>query len=213
RSGPTTNPFDARRTPGGSSSGSAAAVAAGMVAAALGTQTQGSVLRPASYCGVVGFKPTHGALHTGGIHLLSHTSDHLGVIAPTVDDAWRVASQISLGAASPGIGFLNGAGEMPAPRTPRKLVRLYTRGWGEIGGEPRDAFSAAIDRVEARGVEVVSRDTDPQLAEFEEQLERGIDTQLDIIAYEMKWPYQDYVSRYGKLVGPRIRELVVRGRS
>jgi Asp-tRNA(Asn)/Glu-tRNA(Gln) amidotransferase A subunit family amidase len=212
RSGPTTNPLDARRTPGGSSSGSAAAVAAGMVAAALGTQTQGSVLRPASFCGVVGFKPTHGALHTGGIHLLSQTSDHLGVIAPTVDDAWRVASQISLGAASPGIGFLNGAGEMPAPRQPTKLIRLYTRGWDEIGGETRDAFGAAIDRVEARGVEVVSRDTDPHLAEFEEQLERGIDTQLDLIAYEMKWPYQDYVSRYGKLVGPRIRELVVRGR-
>src|SRR4029453_10080797 len=78
RSGPTRNPFDTTRTPGGSSSGSAAAVACGMVPAGLGTQTQGSVLRPAAYCGVVGFKPTHGALHTGGIHLLSPTSDHLG---------------------------------------------------------------------------------------------------------------------------------------
>src|SRR5581483_10497460 len=87
RSGPTRNPLDLKRTPGGSSSGSAAAVAAGMASAALGTQTQGSILRPAAYCGIVGFKPTHGVLHTGGVQLLSVTSDHLGVIAATVDDA------------------------------------------------------------------------------------------------------------------------------
>src|SRR5262245_15546524 len=109
RSGPTKNPWDTTRTPGGSSSGSAAAVACGMVPAALGTQTQGSVLRPAAYCGVVGFKPTHGALHTGGIHLLSQTSDHLGVIAASVEDAWIVASQISVGTASPGFGVMSGA--------------------------------------------------------------------------------------------------------
>ncbi|MBI2509299.1 MAG: amidase, partial [Betaproteobacteria bacterium] len=96
-SGPTTNPFDAARTPGGSSSGSAAAVGAGMVPVGLGTQTQASTLRPASYCGAVGFKPTIGLLHTGGIHPLSATCDHLGVIAGTLEDAWRAASQISLG--------------------------------------------------------------------------------------------------------------------
>jgi Asp-tRNA(Asn)/Glu-tRNA(Gln) amidotransferase A subunit family amidase len=65
-SGPTTNPFDPERTPGGSSSGSAAGVGAGMMPVALGTQTQGSTLRPASYCGAVGFKPTIGALNTAG---------------------------------------------------------------------------------------------------------------------------------------------------
>ena len=211
RSGPTTNPFDPKRTPGGSSSGSAAAVAAGMAPAALGTQTQGSILRPASYCGVVGFKPTVGSLHTGGIHLLSPTCDHLGVIASTVEDAWRVVSQISLGIGSPGTGFLPGAAAgLPSPRQPHKLIHLYTRGWDEIDAGTRDAYNEALDRVRTSGVEIVSRDNDPALAAFEEQLERGLDDSLGIIAYEMKWPYEDYMARYGKQVGPRIREMVDR---
>ena len=213
RSGPTTNPFDSKRTPGGSSSGSAAAVATGMVPAALGTQTIGSILRPASYCGVVGFKPTIGTLHSGGIHLLSMTCDHLGVLSSTVEDAWHIASQVSLGIGSPGIGFLPGAGaEPPVAHQPRKLFRLYTRGWKEIDNETRNAFDTALDRLRARGVEITSRDDDRALAEFEEQLESNIDDALGIVAYEAKWPYGDYIARYGKLVGSRIHELVDRAR-
>jgi Asp-tRNA(Asn)/Glu-tRNA(Gln) amidotransferase A subunit family amidase len=211
RSGPTTNPCDPKRTPGGSSSGSAAAVAAGMAPAALGTQTQGSILRPASYCGVVGFKPTIGALHSGGIHLLSPTCDHLGVIAASVEDAWGVASQISLGAGSPGVGFLAGAGaKAPTQHQPERLIRLYTRGWEELDAPTRNTFDEAIERLQARGIEIASRHDDPEVADLEEQLERGIDGQMDIVAYEMKWPYGDYIARYGTRVGPRIGELVER---
>src|SRR5258706_1872086 len=124
-SGPTTNPFDSERTPGGSSSGSAAAFGAGIVAAGLGTQTQASTLRPASFCGAVGFKPSLGQLHLGGVHPLSATADHLGIIGAPLGDVWRVASQISLGIGSPGRRFLEGAGaEMPPPKPPRKLIRL-----------------------------------------------------------------------------------------
>src|SRR4051812_5310735 len=110
-SGPTTNPFDSERTPGGSSSGTAAGVGSGMMPVGLGTQTQGSTLRPASYCGAVGYKPTLHALNLSGVHPLSSTHDHLGIIGATLADVWRVASQISLGICSPGYGFLNGAGE------------------------------------------------------------------------------------------------------
>jgi Asp-tRNA(Asn)/Glu-tRNA(Gln) amidotransferase A subunit family amidase len=213
RSGPTRNPFDTTRTPGGSSSGSAAAVGCGMVPAALGTQTQGSVLRPAAYCGVVGFKPTHGVLHTGGIHLLSTTSDHLGVIAATVEDAWLTASQISRGLASPGVGFIGGD-YSNVPHQPRKLIRLFTRGWTETDAETRAEFDGLIDRVKAHGIDVTSRKDDAEVAQLEDDFEKELDGHLDLIAYEMRWPFEDYVARYGpRMVGPRIRELIERGRS
>jgi Asp-tRNA(Asn)/Glu-tRNA(Gln) amidotransferase A subunit family amidase len=98
----TRNPHDPERTPGGSSSGSAAAVAAGMVPVAYGTQTAGSVIRPASFCGVVGFKPRHGWASTKGIKRLSAQLDTLGTFGRTVADAALLA------------GF-----EVPADREPR----------------------------------------------------------------------------------------------
>src|SRR6185312_9584603 len=85
--GPTRNPWNRAHTPGGSSSGSAAAVAAGMVPLALGTQTVGSVLRPAAYCGVVGFKGTHGLVPVAGVIPLAWSLDHVGVLTRSVGDA------------------------------------------------------------------------------------------------------------------------------
>lgn len=210
-SGPTTNPFDAARTPGGSSSGTAAGVGAGMIPVGLGTQTQGSTLRPASYCGAVGFKPTLGALNMAGVHPLSATNDHLGVIGATLEDVWRVASQISLGVGSPGFGFLDGAAEVPpAPVKPRKLIRLYTRGWGETDAATKAAFESTMQSLEAAGIEVAGKSDDPRIAAFEDAMERDIDSALDIVAYEMQWPFQDYVARHGEAIGERIRGLMLR---
>jgi len=210
-SGPTTNPFDVKRTPGGSSSGTAAAVGSGMMPVGLGTQTQGSTLRPASYCGAVGFKPTIGALNLAGVHPLSATNDHLGVIGATLEDVWRVASQISLGIGSPGYGFMNGAGEsLPLAVQPQKLIRLYTRGWTEIDSNTEDAFEEVIAALAAAGVAIVGKDDDPRVAAFETALDRDIDTALDIVAYEMKWPFQEYIARYGKAIGKRIHGLMDR---
>src|SRR5882724_9692344 len=84
--GKTRNPHNPEHTPGGSSSGSAAAVGANMVPLAIGSQTNGSTIRPAAYCGVVGFKPTHGLIPRHGILLLSRTLDHVGLLARSVDD-------------------------------------------------------------------------------------------------------------------------------
>jgi aspartyl-tRNA(Asn)/glutamyl-tRNA(Gln) amidotransferase subunit A len=84
---PTRNPWNLEHTPGGSSSGSAAGVASGMMPLALGTQTGGSVLRPAAYCGIVGLKPTHGRISTAGVTPLAWSLDHVGVFARSVPDA------------------------------------------------------------------------------------------------------------------------------
>src|SRR5437764_6241559 len=84
--GKTRNPRDASRTPGGSSSGSAAAVADAMVPVALGSQTAGSIIRPASYCGVIGFKPSFGLLPLEGVHPLAPSLDTLGLFVRALDD-------------------------------------------------------------------------------------------------------------------------------
>jgi Asp-tRNA(Asn)/Glu-tRNA(Gln) amidotransferase A subunit family amidase len=92
--GKTRNPHDPERTPGGSSSGSAAAVAAAMVPLAVGSQTNGSVIRPASYCGVFGFKPSHGLISRFGVLTQSPPLDHIGVFARTVEDLALVAEPL-----------------------------------------------------------------------------------------------------------------------
>ena len=91
--GPTVNPWNTAHTPGGSSSGSAAAVAAGLAPLALGTQTLGSVIRPAAFNGIVGLKPSYGAVPRVGVHPLSPSLDHVGFFARRVDD---VALALSL---------------------------------------------------------------------------------------------------------------------
>jgi Asp-tRNA(Asn)/Glu-tRNA(Gln) amidotransferase A subunit family amidase len=90
----TSNPHNPSHTPGGSSAGSAAAVAAGMVPLAIGTQTGGSVIRPASFCGTVGFKPSFGAIPRTGVTMQSHTLDTVGVFARTPLEAALFADQL-----------------------------------------------------------------------------------------------------------------------
>jgi len=93
--GPTTNPHDALRTPGGSSSGSAAGVAAGFFPLAFGTQTAGSVIRPAAFCGVVGYKPSFGLINRHGMKLMSESLDTVGVMARSVADCARFCGAVS----------------------------------------------------------------------------------------------------------------------
>src|SRR5262249_56195177 len=115
-----------RRTPGGSSSGSAAGVVAGMVSAALGTQVIGSTIRPASYCGCIGFKVSVGALNRGGSYDgLSQSAT--GVLATTLDDAWQVAYEIAVRAGGdPGYPGLFGPATAPPPPKPPPLAFVHT---------------------------------------------------------------------------------------
>ena len=119
---PTRNPWNLAHTPGGSSSGSAAAVAARMVPLALGTQTVGSVLRPAAYCGIVGFKPSYGRISTAGVVPLAWSLDHVGIFSRSVEDAaltFKVLSSADGSDPRASEGFddaLAGLVDPPAPR-------------------------------------------------------------------------------------------------
>ena len=146
--GKTHNPWDAAHTPGGSSSGSAAAVALGQVAGAIGTQTNGSVIRPAAYCGVVGFKPTIDALPFEGVNLLSPTLDTLGVFARNVADCALLASWL----ADPGR-----IAAAPAPNLrPPRLALLEGFAWVTTGAEQQRAMLAALANLRDAGATVTS---------------------------------------------------------
>jgi len=147
--GKTRNPRDPSRTPGGSSSGSAAAVAAGMVPAALGTQTAGSIIRPASFCGVVGYKPSHGLLSLAGVSPFAPSLDTLGFLARRAADLPLLAR--ALGAALP---------DRPLPRPPRVGV-CRTEAWAAASPETRAAVERAAERLRGAGAEVSAANDAP----------------------------------------------------
>ncbi|HYC48687.1 MAG TPA: amidase [Burkholderiales bacterium] len=143
--GKTRNPHDAEHTPGGSSSGSAAAVACGMVPLAIGSQTNGSVIRPAAYCGVYGFKPTHGLISRHGVLKLSRALDHVGVFARSIEDvALACESLVGFDEADPDtrlrarIPFVKIAAE-DSPMPPR-LALVKTPIWDEVEPEAQEAI-------------------------------------------------------------------------
>ncbi len=154
----TRNPWDLTRTPGGSSSGSAAAVAVGAVSVALGTQVFGSILRPSSFCGCFGFKPTVGAINRGGSHDALSQSTH-GPIAASLPEAWQVAYEIAQRVGGdPGYPGLYGPPTCPAPSKPRRLAVLETPGWKVATPAAKEAFQDALARLKSAGVALASRD-------------------------------------------------------
>lgn len=194
--GPTTNPFDPKRTPGGSSSGSAAAVGAGMLPAAIGSQVVGSIIRPASFCGNVGYKPTLGALNRGGGHS-SLSQSHMGTHAGTLADAWLLAHAISAGAGGdPGHPGLYGDSELLPGRRPARLGFLETAGWSSLEGEPRAAFDALLGRLADRGVEIVTRSADPALDAFEAAIADALALTHVICGWELRWPLAEYAEAH-----------------
>ena len=153
---PTRNPWNLGHTPGGSSAGSGAAVAARMVPLALGTQTVGSILRPAAYCGVVGFKATHGLTPTEDVVPLAWSLDHVGVLARSVDDA------------ALGLGVLARRELTAAPRGAPTIAvapQLLERAQPETAAHVR-AVAEACARAGARIVEVVLPASFAQLHEM-----------------------------------------------
>lgn len=209
--GPTTNPWNALHTPGGSSSGSAAAVAAGIVPLALGTQTLGSVIRPAAFNGVVGLKPSFGAIPRTGVHPLSPSLDHVGFFARRVDD---VALALSLLAATsdadvhgrPLPGFELDPGRGVAPLDKPRLRVLRFRSWADVEAEQQKMFEATITKLREAGAVVEAR-------QWEELDAVNWNTINTILASEASLIFDGLVERYPDRTSNHLKTLVTTGKA
>jgi Asp-tRNA(Asn)/Glu-tRNA(Gln) amidotransferase A subunit family amidase len=206
----TRNPWDLTRTPGGSSSGSAAAVAVGAISVGIGTQVFGSIVRPASFCGCFGFKPTVGAINRGGSHDALSQSTH-GPIAASLPEAWQVVYEISQRAGGdPGFPGLYGPPTCPAAAKPRRLAVLDTDGWAVATSAARQAFEEASAKLKSAGVTLVSRHDSEKIAAVEEAIHDARELCANIIAWESRWPLNTYRARDASKLSQPLLELGAR---
>src|SRR5262249_1511741 len=183
----TRNPWDTARTPGGSSSGSAASVAAGIVSAALGTQVISSTVRPASYCGTVGFKPTVNALNREGSHDYQSQSC-TGILGASLEDTWQVAYEIvSRVGGDAGTAGLQGPNKAPAAKKPRSLAFLETAGWDVATPGAKQSLNESVARLKAVGVEIRTRHNDKNVAALETELVKATELSHRCNGFEGQW--------------------------
>jgi Asp-tRNA(Asn)/Glu-tRNA(Gln) amidotransferase A subunit family amidase len=157
--GKTRNPHNPEHTPGGSSSGSAAAVGANMIALAIGSQTNGSTIRPAAYCGVIGFKPTHGLISRHRVLALSRTLDHVGLFARSIDDIALLAEPLVVHDENDPdtrprarIPFVRIAAEEPP--LPPMFAFIKTPMWERADEETKEGFAEVIEHLGGQVEEV-----------------------------------------------------------
>ncbi|MDE2967161.1 MAG: amidase [Chloroflexota bacterium] len=194
-SGATANPHNREHTPGGSSSGSAAAVAAGIAPLALGSQTVGSVIRPASFCGVVGFKPSYDRIPTGGTLYYSPSVDTIGYFVNSVADALLVAPTLLLGWR---------AGEDTEAQTPR--IGIPTGAFlDQASPEMQEALNAARDRLTDAGVSVESAPTLRDIAEISAR-------HRNLTTFEFAEVHRERYATYGAMFRPQSAQLYEAGR-
>ncbi len=202
----TTNPFDPARTPGGSSSGSGAAVGAGMVPVALGTQALGSITRPASYCGAYGYKPSLGAVNRRGCH--DHVSQScVGAIGASLADCWTTVHAIASRAGGAfGHPGLYGAEALSPPLRPRRIIRLETAGWQEADPAAIDQYEVALERLAADGIDIAGRTNSAPVAQFEDLIADATAITRRVNAWEFRWPLTEFCERAADLVSPVMRQ-------
>lgn len=207
----TANPWDTTRTPGGSSSGSAAAVATGMCLAALGTQTGGSVIRPASYCGVFGFKPSYGAISLHGVVPLSPRLDHVGILARSADDLALVLAQIAKSRRLARFHMemqLYGAGAQSTSSKqasrPYRLLQLVGERLPVVEPKVAGGVQAALQRLASDGYSIETTTLPCDLAAIAVHHYR-------MMAVEAAHVHREAFEREPQQFGPRISELIETG--
>jgi Asp-tRNA(Asn)/Glu-tRNA(Gln) amidotransferase A subunit family amidase len=183
----TRNPWNVQHTPGGSSSGSAASVAVGVVSVALGTQVIGSTIRPASFCGCVGFKPSVNALNREGSHDYQSQSC-TGILGASLADVWQVAHEIVArvggDAGTPG---LQGPDNMPAAKQPRSLAVLQTAGWDGAAPGAKQRLDECVARLTSAGVDIRTRENDKNVAALESELVNAAELSHRCNGFEARW--------------------------
>ncbi len=196
--GPTRNPHNLEHTPGGSSSGSAAGVAAGLAPIALGTQTIGSINRPAAFCGVVGFKPSYGRISAAGLVPLAPSLDHVGTFTTDIGGT-LIAAPFLLADWKPGNldrDLAPGTVTLGIPRGP------YMEGASD---EAMAHFESVRIQLEASGLRVIDVPAMPDHAEIEQR-------HYLILAAEAAAVHREWFDEFGKLYAPKTAELIERGR-
>ncbi|MDF3309642.1 amidase [Rhodococcus sp. T2V] len=189
----TTNPFNPRHTPGGSSSGSGAAVGARMVPATIATQTGSSLMRPASFSGSWGLKPTQGAINRGERQTASMTAH--GVLAGCPEDMWLVAIEIaSRAGGDPGRPAMSGPATTPPSRKPMTLAVMEAEGWQRLDESSRRAFERVIEQIQANGVTVLRRTDDWAVERFEQALDGATNFTNAMTAWEHYWALRDSIA-------------------
>lgn len=205
--GPTRNPHNLEHTPGGSSSGSAAAVAAGMVPVAIGSQTNGSVIRPASYCGVYGFKPSFGISPRTGMLAQSPSLDQVGVFARSIEDVALVTQLIS------GDDGIDPAASRRSPQQlldiarsepplPPKFCFVKTPWWDKVDPQAREVYEAFVESNES----VV-------WAELPAVVEEAVKWHASINEAELLFSLQRELRQHANCLSKALRERLEQARS
>jgi Asp-tRNA(Asn)/Glu-tRNA(Gln) amidotransferase A subunit family amidase len=192
--GPTVNPHNTAHTPGGSSSGSAAAVADFQIPAATATQTAGSIIRPAAYCGVIGFKPTYGEFPRAGIRLCADSLDTAGLLTRSVEDVAFIRSAL-----------------IPAPEGPAQPVKepriglVRTDSWSSAEPAARACLEAAALRLQRAGAVL----TDVAVPEWNELLA----AHRVIMHFELARSFADESARHPEALSTELRDQISTGRA
>ena len=193
--GPTTNPFDARHTPGGSSSGSAAAIGAAMVPATLGTQVVGSVIRPAGFCANTAIKPTFGSIHRG--ERLAFSQSHIGVHAGCLTDMWHVLAEMGRrSGGDPGHPGLYGEVALRPALKPERLIVMESEGWPLMDERVGEAFDRVLAQLQQAGVTILRRTDSPLIEHFEAAISESLAICRDVCGYELRWTLENLVERF-----------------
>jgi Asp-tRNA(Asn)/Glu-tRNA(Gln) amidotransferase A subunit family amidase len=189
----TTNPFDPARTAGGSSSGSAAAVGARMIPAAIGTQVGGSIIRPAAFCGNIALKPTQGGINRGERQATS-MSTH-GVHAGCIEDMWQVAIEIAERAGGDrGCLGLFGPRQPPAAQKPGRLIVLETAGWEQLDARTKSVFETLLDSIQRAGIQLLRRAHNPLVEKLERAIADAASICNAITGWENRWYQRNLVN-------------------